>query len=366
MNGRNSFVPKIIRRPFGAPISGMPVELFTLENDGGVEVRIANYGARITALYTPDRLGTLDDIVLGFDNLDQYLGDTSYFGAVVGRYGNRIAGGRFTLDGTVYQLTLNDGPNTLHGGLRGFDEAVWEAQPFQNDDVSGLVLEYASADMEEGYPGNLRARVTYTLAASNDLTVEYSAITDKPTPLNLTQHTYWNLSGSAKRDILEHELTINADSMTPVDSTLIPTGEIVPIAGTPFDFRDPVTIGARINDGGNDQLRRAGGYDHNFVLNRSDAAPEALVQAVHVREPSTGRTLDILTTEPGLQFYSGNFLDGSVTGKRGAAYRHRYGMALETQHFPNSPNQPGFPSTILRPGEDYLSRTVFRFGVTAY
>ncbi|HUQ48070.1 MAG TPA: aldose epimerase family protein [Gemmatimonadaceae bacterium] len=355
---------KIIRRSFGPPVGGAPVEVFTIANDRGVEVGITNYGARITTIYTPDRAGEREDIVLGFDNLEQYIDDTSYFGAVVGRYGNRIAGGRFNLDGKSYELAVNNGPNTLHGGLRGFDKAVWTPTIFENEGASALALEHTSADMDEGYPGNLQAQVTYTLTVDDNLIVDYSATTDKATPVNLTQHTYWNLSGNAKRDILEHELTINADSMTPVDSTLIPTGEIVPVAGSPFDFRKPAAIGRRINESPNEQLLNGGGYDHNFVLSRGDAPPGAMFHAARVRDPSTGRTLDIITTEPGLQFYSGNFLDGSITGKAGAAYRHRYGMALETQHFPDSPNQPNFPSTILRPGERYSSRTEFRFGVT--
>ena len=349
--------------PFGSTPDGRPVELFTLASDRGIEVQFTSYGARITALKTLDRSGRADDIVLGFDSLEAYLSDTSYFGAVVGRYGNRIARGSFTLDGVTYALAVNNGPNSLHGGIHGFDKAVWNAEQFQSSDGTGVRFEYTSPDMEEGYPGNLDARVSYTLTDDDRLIVDYAATTDRATPVNLTQHTYWNLSGSARRDILDHELTIKANSITPVDATLIPTGDIVSVAGTPFDFRTPATIGSRVNDRDNIQIRHGGGYDHNFVLNRDRAAGDSLIHAAHVAETSTGRTLDILTTEPGLQFYSGNFLDGSVSGKNGRVYHHRYGMALETQHYPDSPNQPQFPSTILRPGRKYESRTVFRFGV---
>ena len=336
---------------------------FTLTNPHGIEARITDYGGRITSLLTPDRAGRLDDIVLGYEDLDAYLGDTSYFGAIVGRYGNRIARGRFSLDGETYELAVNNGPNSLHGGRRGFDKVVWSAEPFRFDEGSGVALEYVSADGEEGYPGKLRARVTYTLTDDDRLIVEYEATTDKATPVNLTQHTYWNLSGNASRDILDHELMMNADFMTPVDATLIPTGEISAVAGTPFDFRRRSTIGARIDDRKDTQIQYGGGYDHNFVINRDGSDAESLVEAARIADPASGRVLEISTTEPGLQFYSGNFLDGSIIGKRGRAYGHRYGMALETQHFPDSPNRPNFPSTILRPGERHHSRTVFRFRV---
>ncbi len=353
----------VVRAPFGRTLDGRPVELFTLTNANGVELRVTNYGGIITSLRTPDRSGRLDDIVLGYDSLSGYLHDTPYFGAVVGRYGNRIAGGRFTLDGRTYRLAINNGPNSLHGGRRGFDKVVWAAEPFRTEAGVGVRLDYASADMEEGYPGNLRARVTYTLADDNRLIVDYQAMTDRATPVNLTQHSYWNLAGDGSRDILAHVLTINADAMTPVDTTLIPTGEISPVSGTPFDFRTPMPIGARIDQRQNTQIRYGGGYDHNFVLNRGSAAPDELVHAARVTEPTTGRTLDVFTTEPGIQFYSGNFLDGSITGKAGHVYHYRYGMALETQHYPDSPNHPSFPSTILRPGQTYRTRTIFLFGV---
>ena len=353
----------VVKVPFGRTADGQVAELYTLTNVHGIEVKLTNYGGIITAIKTPDRSGHFDDIVLGYDSLSGYLRSTPYFGAIVGRYGNRIAGGRFTLDGTTYKLAVNNGPNSLHGGLRGFDKVIWDATPFRNASGAGFTLDYTSKDMEEGYPGTLRTRVTYTLTDDDKLIVDYQATTDKPTPINLTQHSYWNLAGDGTRDILGHELTLNADSMTPVDSTLIPTGEITSVAGTPFDFRTSTAIGARIDQKDNQQIRFGGGYDHNFVLNRGGAAADALVHAARVVEPTTGRTLDVSTTEPGIQFYSGNFLDGSITGKAGHVYRHRYGLALETQHYPDSPNHPNFPSTILRPGQTYRSRTVFQFGV---
>ena len=358
-----SAASSMVRAPFGRTADGRSAELFTLTNSHGIEVRLTNYGGIITSLRTPDRSGRFDDIALGYDSLSGYLRDTPYFGAIVGRYGNRIARGRFTIDGTTYRLAINNGPNTLHGGLRGFDKVVWNAEPFRNAGGVGVVLDYTSADMEEGYPGTLRTRVTYTLTDDNRLIVDYLATSDKPTPINLTQHSYWNLAGDGTRDILGHELTINADSMTPVDSTLIPTGEITPVAGTPFDFRTSMPIGLRIDQRQNTQIRYGGGYDHNFVLNRGRATPDSLLHAARVFEPTTGRTLDVFTTEPGMQFYTGNFLDGGITGKSGHIYHYRYGLALETQHYPDSPNHPNFPSTILRPGQQYKTRTVFAFGV---
>jgi aldose 1-epimerase len=306
-----------------------------------------------------DRDGQLDDVVLGYPTLDGYLEASPYFGSIVGRYGNRIAGGRFTLDGKTYRLATNDGPNHLHGGLRGFDKVVWDAEPSETDSTATVALTYTSPAGEEGYPGTLRARVAYTLTASSELLVEYQATTDAPTPVNLTQHSYFNLAGAGRGDILGHELTIAADRYTPVDATLIPTGELAPVAGTPFDFRTPNPIGARIAQD-DEQLRRGRGYDHNFVLTREGTG---LASAARVVDRTTGRTLEISTTEPGIQFYSGNFLDGTITGKDGRVYGHRAGFCLETQHFPDSPNQPTFPSTILGPGEEYRSTTVFAFGV---
>jgi aldose 1-epimerase len=347
----------VTRTPFGHTPDGIAVELFTLTNGRGVEVRAMTYGGIIVSLRTPDRTGHVADVVLGYEGLDAYVKSTPYFGAIVGRYGNRIARGRFTLDHTVYRLATNNGPNHLHGGVRGFDKVVWGGAPFQHGDTVGVVFTHTSPDGDEGYPGTLTAAVTYTLTDQNELIVDYSTETDRPTPVNLTQHSYFNLVGDAQRDILGHQLTIAADSFTPVDSTLIPTGAIAPVTGTPFDFRAPVAVGARIEQP-DEQLRRGQGYDHNFVLNRSGPG---LVHAASVFEPTTGRVLDVFTTEPGVQFYSGNFLDGSITGKAGRVYGHRYGLCLETQHFPDSPNHPNFPSTILRPGDAYRSRTVFRF-----
>ena len=356
--------PGVTRAPFGTLPDGRgAVELYTLTNAHGIEAQVTNYGGIITVLRTPDRAGHVDDIVLGFDSLPGYIKDSPYFGAIVGRYANRIAKGQFTLDGKTYHLAKNNGPNSLHGGTRGFDKEVWTAEPFQGDSGVGVRLHYTSPDGEEGYPGTLKVGVTYTLTPRDELVVDYEATTDKATPLNLSQHTYWNLHGNGQGDILDHVLTLDASNFTPVDSTLIPTGEIRPVQGTPFDFRTPTAIGARI-DQPDTQLRYGKGYDHNWVLDRKDAAgAAALVHAARVLDPTSGRTLDISTTEPGIQFYSGNFLDGSLTGKGGRKYGHRTALALETQHFPDSPNHPNFPSTILRPGQTYRSRTVFAFGV---
>jgi aldose 1-epimerase len=349
---------------FGALANGQSTQLFTLRNAHGIEIQLTNYGGIITSLKTPDRSGRFADIVLGYDNLAAYVANSPYFGAIVGRYANRIARGHFTLDGVTYTLAVNNGPNSLHGGLRGFDKVVWNARPFQNHEGQGIALDYTSANGEEGYPGTLHATVTYTLTPDDRLIVDYAATTDKATPINLSQHSYWNLAGNASRDILGHVLTINADGITPVDSTLIPTGEIMPVQGTPFDFRTPHAIGERVDQRQNTQIRYGNGYDHNWVLNRGGAAADALVLAARVVEPTSGRTMEISTTEPGLQFYSGNFLDGSNIGKGGVVYHFRYGLALETQHFPDSPNHSNFPSTILRPGQQFHSRTVFKFGVT--
>lgn len=357
------------RSPFGRLPDGRAVEQFTLRNAQGVEVRAITYGAIITHLFTPDRAGRRADVVLGFDSLAGYLGraggESPYFGAVVGRYANRIAQGRFALDGRTYTLARNNGPNSLHGGTRGFDKVLWTPEPFESDSGAGVHFRYTSRDGEEGYPGTLQVRVTYTLTADDALVVDYEATTDEATPLNLSQHTYFNLRGTdggsgAQPDVLDHVLTLHAAGFTPVDTTLIPTGEIAPVAGTPFDFRTPTAIGARIGQD-HPQLRHGGGYDHNWVLDRGGRT--GLVRAARLSEPTTGRTLEVQTTEPGLQFYSGNFLDGTLTGKGGRRYGHRTGLCLETQHFPDSPNQPRFPSTILRPGETFRSRTVFAFGV---
>jgi len=345
----------VARDPFGTTSRGEAVSVYTLKNTHGMALRVINYGGIILSLRVPDRHGRSDDIVLGYDSLADYERSSPYFGAIIGRYGNRIARGRFTLDGKTYTLATNNGPNHLHGGVKGFDKVVWDAAPFERGDSVGLVFRYTSPDGDEGYPGTVRATVTYTLTAQNELIFDYDATTDHATPINLTQHSYFNLAGDGKRDILDHVVTLNADAFTPVDSTLIPTGEIRNVAGTPFDFRTPTAIGARVAQD-DEQLRFGRGYDHNFVLTK--AGP-----AARVYEPSTGRVMEISTTEPGLQFYSGNFLDGTLSGKGGVVYQHRYGFAMETQHFPDSPNKPGFPSTILRPGSEYRSRTVYHFTV---
>ena len=351
----------VTRQPFGALADGTPVDLYTLRNTTGLTARIMTYGAIIVSLETPDRDGMLADIVLGFDSVAAYVKDSPYFGAVVGRYSNRIANGRFTLDGKTYQLPINNPPNSLHGGTRGFDKIVWDAKPFDRQDGVGLVLSLVSPDGDQGYPGTVHAQVTYTLTDADELRVEYLATSDKATPVNLSQHSYFNLTGDARRDVLGHVLTLDADRYTPVDSTLIPTGQLAPVAGTPFDFRQPTAIGARI-DQADVQLRYGRGYDHNFVLNRAAAAADTgLTHAAHVLEPMTGRVMDVYTSQPGVQFYTGNFLDGTVRGKRGRVYGFRYAFCLETQHFPDSPNHPEFPSTILRPGETFSSRTIFAF-----
>ncbi len=344
--------------PFGRTPDDQEVDVVTLRNASGIEVRVLTYGAIIQSIKTPDRNGQSDDITLGFDSMAGYNDKSPYFGAIVGRYGNRIAKGKFTLDGQTYALATNNGVNHLHGGNKGFDKRIWKADPFQNAAGVGVKMTYVSADGEEGYPGTLTSNVTYTLADTGRLTVDYEATTEKPTVLNLTQHTYWNLSGGKASDILGHELTLNADRYTPVDDTLIPTGELAPVQGTPFDFRTSTAIGARINQD-NEQLKRGKGYDHNFVLIRPG---DGLSLAARVVDPTTGRTLQVATTEPGIQFYSGNFLDGTLTGKGGRAYALRSGLCLETQHFPDSPNQPAFPSTVLRPGQTFRSQTVFTFG----
>ncbi len=346
-------------KPFGS-VEGKPVRLYTLTNNNGMRADITNYGGIVVRLIVPDRSGTFEDVVLGFDDLEGYLKGHPYFGAIVGRYGNRIAGGRFTLDGKTYTLARNNPPNepvnALHGGLKGFDKVVWDVE---ESGRTQLKLHYRSADGEEGYPGNLDVHVTYTLTHDNELKIDYLAMTDKPTPVNLTNHSYFNLAGQGKGDILGHELMIDADRYTPVDKTLIPTGVLAPVEGTPFDFRKPVTIGARIN-ADHEQIRFGGGYDHNYVLNRRGKGLERLIR---VYEPGSGRIMEVSTTEPGVQFYTGNFLDGTLTGKQGRVYKHRYGFCLETQHFPDSPNHPDFPSTILPPGEAYRTTTVYKFSV---
>ncbi|MCB0571809.1 MAG: galactose mutarotase [Phaeodactylibacter sp.] len=334
-----------------------PAQLFTLKNKNGMEVDITNYGGAITRLLAPGKDGQLADIVLGFDKLEDYQKDHPYFGAIIGRYGNRIAKGKFSIDGHDYTLAANNGANALHGGPMGFHKRLWQAKEIQREGYVGLELSRLSPDMEEGYPGNLQATVRYLLNNDNELHIEYEATADKPTVVNLTNHSYFNMKGAGNGDILGHELMINASAFTPVDSTLIPTGELRPVEGTPFDFRTPTAIGERVN-ADDEQIRFGLGYDHNFVLDRKG---EGLELAASVYEPTTGRFMEVLTTEPGLQFYCGNFLDGSNVGKGGVPYAYRTGFCLETQHYPDSPNQAAFPSTVLRPGEKYETRTVYRF-----
>ena len=352
---------RVTRASFGTTADGQAVGVYTFTNAGGVEIKAMTYGGVITSLRVPDRAGRMGDIVLGFDRLDGYLKDPPYFGAIIGRYGNRIGKAQFALDGKTYKLVANNGPNHLHGGVKGFDKVIWHAEPIENAEGVGVAFTRTSPDGEEGYPGNLTVRVSYLLTDRNELIVEYHATTDKATPVNLTQHSYFNLAGEGSGDILGHQLSINADRYTPVDDTLIPTGQLAPVQGTPFDFRKPAAIGARINQD-NPQLKNGQGYDHNWVLNRT--AGTGLQLAARVVEPKTGRTLEIRTTEPGIQFYSGNFLDGTITGKGGHVYERRSGFCLETQHYPDSPNKPAFPSTILRPGQEYSAKTVFTFGVS--
>ena len=338
---------------------GKPIEVATLKNTRGVEVQAINYGGIITSLKVPDRSGTLADIVLGFDQPNSYWADPPppYFGSIVGRYGNRIGKAQFAVAGRTYKLAANNGPNHLHGGVRGFDKVLWDMSTRNTAQGSSVIFTRTSPDGEEGYPGNLHVTVTYTLNDKNELIVDYRATTDKATPVNLTQHSYFNLAGEGSGDVLGHQLTINADRYTPVDDTLIPTGELAPVEGTPFDFRQATAVGARIN-GDHAQLKAGKGYDHNWVLNRKGTGPQF---AARLSDPKSGRTLDVATTEPGLQFYSGNFLDGTIKGKGGHVYGHRAALCLETQHYPDSPNQKNFPSTILQPGKVYTSRTVWTF-----
>jgi aldose 1-epimerase len=351
--------PYITQQPFGAAPDGTPIDVLTLRNANGMEVRLMTYGAIVLSLRVPDRDGQVDDVVLGFDTAEEYFTQSPYFGAIVGRYANRIANASFTLGDETYNLTVNDGANHLHGGTQGWDKVVWRSEPFQNADGVGTVLSHTSPDGDQGYPGTVEAKVTYWLRADNSLVIDFQATTDKPTVINLAQHSYFNLGGSKTTDILGPQLMIPADSYTPTDATLIPTGAIVPVEGTAFDFRTPHAIGERIN-GTDPQLVNGKGYDHNWVLNRISGEAALVARVV---EPVTGRTLEVESTEPGLQFYAGNFLDGTLTGKGGRVYPHRSGVCLEPPHYPDSPNQTTVPSAELRPGEEYVSRTVLRFGV---
>lgn len=342
----------IEQAPFGTMPDGQPIDRYTLRNANGMVVDVITYGANIQSIQAPDRDGQLGDVILGFEELDPYVNVYSRFGAIVGRYANRIADGRFTLDGTTYELARNNGDNHLHGGVRGFDKRVWTAEVVAEADQPTLRLTYLSPDGEEGYPGNLTVQVDYTLTDDNEIVMDYTATTDKATPVNLTNHSFFNLSAGAAPTVLNHVVTLHADRYTPVDDEQIPTGEIAPVAGTPLDLTQPEPVG--------EDLGAAGGYDHNFVLNKDEAG--ALTLAARVEEPVSGRTLEVLTTEPGLQFYTGNALDGSVTGKDGRVYVQYAGLCLEAQHYPDSPNHPNFPSTILRPDETYRQTTIYRFG----
>jgi aldose 1-epimerase len=355
----------VTEAPFGVTPDGDKVSIYTLTNAHGVEARISNYGGVVVALKTPDRHGKLEDIVLGFDKLADYVKPGPYFGALIGRYGNRIAKGHFTLDGQEYTLPINNGPNSLHGGLHGFDKKVWSATPVSHDaagsgDAVGLSLTYVSKDGEEGYPGTLSVTVVYTLTEDNALRIDYTATTDKDTVVNLTNHSYFNLNGAGNGDVLHHELQINADKFTPVDKDQIPTGELRDVAGTPFDFRQSTAIGARIN-AKDEQLEIGKGYDHNYVVNGGGA--DTPVLAARAFSPKSGRVLEVYTTQPGVQLYTGNFLDGKEIGKGGKAYKQRYAFCLETQHYPDSPNHPDFPTTELKPGETYHQVTLFKFSV---
>jgi aldose 1-epimerase len=345
---------KISHADFGKMPDGAAIQIYTLTNSHGLEAKIITYGGAVVSLKTPDKSGKMGDIVNGFDSLAGYLQPEPYFGALIGRYGNRIGKAQFSLGGKEYHLPKNDGANTLHGGERGFDKRVWTARELPD---SGLELTYLSKDGEEGFPGNLKATVVYHLTDANELKIEYTATTDKDTVVNLTNHTYFNLRGAGESDILGHLMMLNADKFTPVDAGLIPTGELRPVAGTPFDFRKPTAIGSRIEQN-EEQLKLGKGYDHNWVLNRSG---NGLSLAARVEEPTSGRVMEVHTTELAIQFYTGNFLDGTLKGKGGKAYGHRSAFCLETQHYPDSPNKPAFPSTELKPGQTYHSTTVYKF-----
>ncbi|MEZ4668241.1 MAG: aldose epimerase family protein [Anaerolineae bacterium] len=348
----------IKKSAYGVTAGGQAVDLYTLTNANGVEVGIITFGGIITTLRVPDRNGTLGNVVLGFDTLADYETKNPYFGAIIGRYGNRIGAAGFQLDGKQYKLAANDGPNSLHGGLKGFDKVVWAAKPIEGAAEVGLELSYLSPDGEEGYPGNLNVMVRYTLTADNALKIDYSATTDKTTVVNLTNHSYFNLAGNGAGSITGHILQINADHFTPVDANLIPTGELADVSGTPFDFRQPRVIGGGIRSS-HPQMVLGRGYDHNFVLNR--AGTTGLAQAGKLYDPASGRRMEVWTTEPAMQFYSGNFVLGTLVGSSGGIYRQGDGMCLETQHYPDSPNHPDFPTTTLKPGETYSSTTMFKF-----
>lgn len=346
------------KQAFGKTDDGQQMDLYTLTNAKGMEVAITNFGGTIVSIKVPDKNGNIADVLLGYDDVSGYQGGKAYFGATIGRYGNRIAKGKFTLDGKTYTLPQNDGVNTLHGGTKGFSQRVWTAKDVSSPAGQALQLTYLSKDGEEGFPGNLSVKVVFTLANTNELKIDYSATTDKDTVLNLTNHSYFNLSGKGESDILGTELTLHASKFTPVDATLIPTGELRAVKGTPFDFTKSTAIGARINQD-DEQLKLAGGYDHNWVLDAGKTV--ALHLAAQAYDPTSGRELEVLTTEPGIQFYTGNFLDGSIHGKGDKVYNKHAAFCLETQHFPDSPNHPKFPTTELKPGQRYHTMTVFKF-----
>ena len=345
----------ITKQSFGKTADGQNVDLYTLRNVHGVEAKITNYGGIVTSLKVPDRRGKFDDVVLGFNDLDSYLKGHPYFGAIIGRYGNRIAKGRFTLNAVEYKLAVNNGENTLHGGIKGFDKVVWTAQDSKTRLGPSISLTYLSKDGEEGYPGNLNVKVVYTLTNNNELRIDYTATTDKDTVTNLTHHSYFNLAGEGNGDILNHQVLINATRFLPTDAGSIPTGELRSVTGTPFDFRKMMTIGARINQD-EEQLKLGNGYDHNWIING-----RGMRLAAQAYEPTSGRRMQVWTTEPGLQFYTGNFLDGTLTGKSGKVYPRRSGFCFETQHYPDSPNHPAFPTTTLKKGVTYRSTTIYKF-----
>lgn len=347
----------ISKQAYGVIVDSINVESYTLKNQHGMEVSIITYGGIITSLKVPNKQGEIEDVVLGYDSLAEYTKSSPYFGALIGRFGNRIEKGKFSLDGIAYALSTNDGPNHLHGGVKGFDKVVWDAVEVKGDTTASLVLTYLSKDMEEGYPGNLNVKVTYTLDNNNVLDVSYEATTDKKTIVNLTQHSYFNLSGNFSKTILDHEITINADKFIPVDATLIPTGELKDVLSTPFDFRVDKTIGKDI-EVENEQLKRGLGYDHCWVLNNQNEGMRLAASAYH---KGSGRLLEIFSDEPGIQFYTGNFLDGTLPSKQGGTYAYRTGFCLETQHYPDSPNQENFPSVVLSPGEKYQTKTSYKF-----
>ena len=350
-------VNRIKSEPFGKAPDGTPVELFTITNKNGVTVQITNYGGIITTLNVPDKDGNFKDVVLGYYTLDKYIEKSPHFGCLVGRFGNRIANGKFTLDGVEYNLFINNGPNSLHGGKIGFDKKVWTPEMVEMDNGAGLRLTYLSPDGEENYPGNLNVEAMYTLNDKNELILTFKATTDKKTVLNLTHHSYFNLKGHGNGDILDHEIRFNSKQIVAIDSTSIPLGPLMDVSNTPFDFREAKTIGQDIN-ADHKQIKNGGGYDHAFVI---DGYDETLKLASVVRESVTGRIMEVWTTEPSVQFYTGNFLDGSITGKDGKVYQKRYGFCLETQHYPDSPNHPEYPTTVLKPGDVYEQTTIYKF-----